>query len=144
MTAPAQPPFPEAVRRRFARFIDRALKRASDMGISHRQIAEASGVGTSTFHRWRRGELRELPELDRVRAFCAAAGASFTDAMAALGLAAGRDNPEPEPVLPAEVRIILRYLADPTISDRDKLVVRETLLMLADRARRRRRDEGVA
>lgn len=137
----AQPPFPEPVRRRFARFVDRALRRASDAGISHRQIAEASGVGTSTFHRWRRGELRELPELDRVRAFCAATGASFEDAMAALGLTPARDNPEPEPALPQSIRVILRALADPNVPDRDKQMLSEFLQMAADRARTMRRDE---
>lgn len=119
--------------------------------MTDRKIAEISGVGTSTFHRWRGAKGRELPELDRVRAFCTAVGADFGEALIALGLQPGRDNPEPEPPLPTEVRTILRALADPNKPDSEKVVIREMLLMLADRARswrppRRRgdQDEGEA
>lgn len=103
--------------------------------MTDRQIAEKTGVGTSTFHRWQRGQGRELPELDRVRAFCIGIGASVTEAMIALGASDTRaPSTEPEPPLPKEVRTILRALADPNVSETNKLIIREMLLMLEERA----------
>ncbi|WP_415857525.1 helix-turn-helix domain-containing protein [Salinispora arenicola] len=104
--------------------------------MTDKDIAKATGIGPSTFHRWRRGEGRELPEIEKVRAFCAGLGISPAGALAALGLDPSRDNPEPEPPLPPEVRRILRTLADPNVPDADKLVLQEMLKMLADRADR--------
>jgi len=132
-------------RARFARFVERALESARERGMTDREIARVSGVGTSTFHRWRRGEGREMPELEKVRAFCEGTGASLAEAMRALGMAPGRDTPEPEPPMPPEVRLIMRKLADPNIPAADKVVIREMLLLLAERAERRGRggkDQG--
>lgn len=99
--------------------------------MTHQQVAKATGVGASTFHRWQRGDFKEAPELDRVRAFCAGLGVSPVEALAALGVNEARDNPEPDPPMPPEVIAILRRLADPNVSARDKLVIREMLRMLA-------------
>lgn len=105
--------------------------------MTDKDIAQATGIGASTFHRWRRGDGRELPELEKVIAFCEGLGVSVTGAMTALGLnPAARDNPQPEPPIPPEVRKILRTLADPNVPDGDKLVLREMLKMLAERAER--------
>ena len=105
--------------------------------MTDKDIARATGIGASTFHRWRRGDGRELPEIEKVTAFCQGLGVSVDDAMAALGgRRAVRDNPQPEPPLPPEVKTILRTLADPNVRDGDKVVLREMLLMLAERAKR--------
>ncbi len=110
--------------------------------MTNKDIVAATGVGESTFHRWKRGAGRELPELDRVRAFCEGLGESTTEALRALGMEPGRQSTEPEPPLPPEVRVILRKLADPNVPNRDKLVISEMLKMLADQAeRRRKRDD---
>lgn len=101
--------------------------------MTDKTIADATGVGPSTFHRWRRGEGRELPELEKVIAFCEGLGVSVSGAMTALGISPGRDNPAPSAPMPPEVRRIMRLLADPNVSDRDKLFLQETLKMLADR-----------
>lgn len=135
---------PSVARARFAKFVTRALDSARDRGMTDKDIQEATGIGPSTFHRWKRGVGRELPELDKVRAFCEGLGLNVAGAMAALGITPQRDETEPEPPLPPEVRTILRKLADPNVPQAEKLVIREMLLMLAERAERssRRRDEG--
>jgi transcriptional regulator with XRE-family HTH domain len=132
-------PSPNVARARFARFVKVALDAARERGMTDADIKAATGVGPSTFHRWKRGEGRELPELEKVQAFCEGLGVSVVGAMTALGLnPAKRDNPEPEPPLPPEVRTILRRLADPNVSQSDKLVIREMLKMLAEQSERRR------
>lgn len=124
---------------RFARWVDRVLSSARDRGMTDDDIAAATGVGASTFHRWRRADFARAPELSRIRAFCRGLGADPSEAMTALGLKPGPDSTEPEPPLPPEIRSILRYLADPLVPDEDKLIVREMLAMLANQARRPRR-----
>ncbi|WP_030488167.1 hypothetical protein [Micromonospora chokoriensis] len=105
--------------------------------MTDKDIARVTGIGASTFHRWRRGEGRELPELEKVQAFCDGLGVSVVGAITALGLNPSvRDDPEPEPPLPPEIRKILRTLADPNVADSDKLVLREMLKMLAERGGR--------
>jgi len=101
--------------------------------MTDQDIARVTGVGASTFHRWQRGQFTRAPELDRVRAFCAGLGVPATAALLALGMTEGRDEPEPEPVVDPDVRRILRALADPNVSDQDKLVIREMLKMIARR-----------
>lgn len=127
-------PLPPAVARaRFAQFVERALHAARDRGMTDADIQRATGVGQSTFHRWRRGAGKGLPELERVRAFCRGVGVSIDEAMAALGVRLGRDAAEPEPPMPPEIRTILRRLADPAVPDQHKIVIREMLIMIADR-----------
>ncbi len=107
--------------------------------MTDKDIARATGVSPSTFHRWRRAEGRELPEMDKVRQFCNGLGLDVTDAAIALGFnPTARDNPSPEPPIPPEIRRILRALADPAVPDGDKLVLREMLILLAERADRGR------
>lgn len=105
--------------------------------MTDKDIHAATGVPPSTFHRWQRGNFVTAPDLDKVRRFCEGLGVNTAGAMAALGLAPVRDSAEPEPLLPPEVRTILRRLADPNVRDSDKLVIREMLKMLAEQAERR-------
>ena len=134
MTASPQPQPPSVARARFAKFVARTLESARRRGMTDKDIAAATGIGASTFHRWRRGEGRELPEIEKVVAFCEGLGVSPAGALAALGLnPAVRDNPEPEPPMPPEVRRVMRLLADPNVPDKDKVFLQETLRMLADR-----------
>lgn len=124
---------PKVARARFAAFVRRSLMAARDRGMTDRQIAKETDIAASTFHRWQRGEGRELPELEKVRAFCEGTGASFADAMVALGMAPGRQPTEPEPPMPPEIRNIMRLLADPNVPDKDKVFLSETLKMLNER-----------
>jgi hypothetical protein len=131
--AVAAPVDPAVARARFADFVDRALKIARDNGMTDRKISALSGVATSTFHRWRTGEIKGLPKLPQVRAFCEAVGASVDEAMRVLGMTDLAPIPTPEPPLPRDVRIILRKLADPNASEIDKQFIRLSLQMLASR-----------
>jgi transcriptional regulator with XRE-family HTH domain len=139
---------PAVARARFAAFVTRSLDQARAHGMTDTKITEASGVGSSTFHRWRRGEGRELPQLDRVRRFCAAVGASVDEAMAALGMTDAAPMATPEPPLPREVRIIMRRLSDPNVAEVEKDFIRRSLQMLAgqvsasERADQKARDAG--
>ncbi|MEU8264424.1 XRE family transcriptional regulator [Micromonospora sp. NPDC048999] len=136
MAAASPAPTPDVSRARFAAFVARTLAAARDRGMNDKAIRQATGVPPSTFHRWQKGNFKTAPDLDKVRAFCDGLGVSPAGAAAALGLSLTRDNPEPEPPLPPEIRKILRTLADPNVPDSDKLVLREMLKMLAERAER--------
>lgn len=129
-------PSPDVSRIRFARFVARTLASARDRGMTDRDIHAATGIPPSTFHRWQKGDFRTAPDLDKVRKFCEGLGVSVTGAMTALGMTPGRDNAEPEPPMPPEIRVILRRLADPNVPESDKLVIREMLKLLAQQARR--------
>jgi transcriptional regulator with XRE-family HTH domain len=144
----ASPLDPAVARARFAVFVTRALEQARANGMTDTKITDVSGVGSSTFHRWRRGEGRDLPQIDRVRRFCAAVGASIDDAMAALGMTDAGPVATPEPPLPREIRIIMRRLTDPNTSEVEKDFIRKSLQMLAgrvaadERAEQKARDAG--
>lgn len=129
----APPQTPAVARARFAVFVERALNRARDEGMTDRKIYQASGVASSTFHRWRLGQGRGLPELPKVRAFCLATGASVDEAMRALGMTDAAPAPTPEPPLPRDVRIIMRRLADPNTPEAERQFIRMSLQMLAER-----------
>jgi len=124
---------PDVNTARFAKWVARVLDSAHRRNMTDQDIRKATGVGTSTFHRWKSPNA-PLPKVDKVRAFALGLGESVDDATAALGIRTGRDNPEPEPPLPPEVRIILRKLSDPHTSAQDRLVIREMLRMLARQA----------
>lgn len=125
---------PAVARARFAVFVERALEGARIRGMTDREIQRVSGVATSTFHRWRQQQGRGLPELTKVRAFCAATGASVEEAMRVLGMTDSEPEPTPEPPLPKDVRIIMRRLADPKTPEAQRQFIRMTLQMLAERA----------
>lgn len=99
-------------------------------------IHQATGVNPSTFYRWQRGDIKTAPKVEQVRRFCAGLGVPERAALLALGLADGRDDPEPETVIDPEVRRILRLLADPSVSDEDKQAIRAMLRVIGPRARR--------
>lgn len=130
---------PAVNRVRFSRWVERVLADARSRGMTHLQVAKATGVGTSTFHRWQRGDYKEAPELDKLRAFCTGLGASTAEAYAALGITDDRDAREPEPRLDPDVKIILRTLADPNVPEREKVIIRGMLELLAQQAANRSR-----
>lgn len=134
---------PSLGRQRFARFVARVLHDARDRGMTDKDIERATGIGASTFHRWRRAEFREAPEMERVRKFCEGLGVPLAEALAALGMTEKRVGPEP-PMDP-DVLTVLRALADPNVSPEEKRIIREMINMIASRHRPRRRrddDEG--
>jgi transcriptional regulator with XRE-family HTH domain len=124
------------IRVRFSHFVERALASARARGMTDKDIESATGVRSSTFHRWRRGEVQTVPGIDKVMAFCHGTGADVNEAMTALGLTGQRDATEPEPILDPDLRLILRQLADPNVSESEKVFIRESLAMLAARVER--------
>jgi transcriptional regulator with XRE-family HTH domain len=127
-------PSADVNRARFSRLVARVLSDAHDRGLTDKDIARITGVGTSTFHRWRSGQLNRAPDLEKVRAFFGGLGVSTRAALLALGVEEGRDDPEPEPAMDPDVRRILRALADPNVPEQEKLVIREMLKMIARRS----------
>lgn len=119
---------------RFSKVVKRALDEARDRGMTDPDIEKATGVRASTFHRWRRAEV--APQIAKVNAFFDGLGVPRRAAHLALGVAEGRDEPEPEPAIDPEVRRILRLLADPSISDEDKNAIRAMLRVIGPRSTR--------
>jgi transcriptional regulator with XRE-family HTH domain len=136
------PPSEDLIRVRFARFVERSLSAARYRGMTDKDIERATGVMSSTFHRWRRGDVRTMPGLNKVRAFCAGIGVPIDEAMAALGISGERDTAEPEPPMDPNYKLIMRRLNDPTTPASEKLFIRESLAMLAERSRRRTEGTG--
>jgi transcriptional regulator with XRE-family HTH domain len=127
----AAPLDPAVARARFGVFVARALDQARIEGMTDAKISAASGVSSSTFHRWKLGQGRELPQLDKVRRWCQAVGASIDDAMQALGMTDAAPVATPEPPLPRDMRIILRRLTDPNTPESERDFIRKSLQMLA-------------
>jgi transcriptional regulator with XRE-family HTH domain len=124
---------PAVARVRFGRFVDRAFASARSAGLSDRDVARISKVATSTFHRWRNAEGKRLPEAAKVKAFCEATGASYSEALHVLGLGDEPPAPTPEDPLPRDVQIIMRRLADPNTPKAERDFIRMALQMLAAR-----------
>lgn len=124
----------DVARVRFARFVQRAIDRARKQGLTDAEISERTGVGPSTFHRWRRGEWgKEGPQLDRVAAFVEGLDLDVSDALSALGLPGSRQDTPPDRLDP-DLQIIARRLGDPAVSEAEKATIRATLRYLADLA----------
>lgn len=134
MAASPEPITTSVAKARFAAWVKRTLDAARDRGESDKTIHAKTKVSPSTFHRWQAGDGKELPELEKVKWFARGLGASVDDALTALGVNDTRPSTTPEPSLTKEMRTILRALADPNTPDTTKLVIKETLAMLADRA----------
>lgn len=124
---------PEVGRQRFARFVSRVLNEARDRGMNDADIHEATKISPSTFHRWQRGDFRTAPDVAKITSFCEGLGVPAGLALRALGAEEGRDEPAPEPAMDPDVRKILRALTDPNVGETDKILIRETLRMLATR-----------
>lgn len=116
---------------RFAQFVSRALADARGRGMTDQDIFRATGVGTSTFHRWKKADLITLPELENVQRFCEGLGVPLQEALDAMGMSSSRPSPSPEPILDPEIRVIQRALGDPAVSVERKAAVREMLRLIA-------------
>lgn len=121
---------PDVARVRFARFIARALTDARDRGMTDIDIKTATGIGPSTFHRWRAAE-GGVPKLEKVVAFCTGLDIPADAALAALGVSPRDRAPEPGPTIDPDLRRLARILADPNVSEAEKLAIRHTIRMLS-------------
>ena len=130
----------DARRAAFAQFMERALNRARERGMTIPQIERATGVKKSTFYRWRSGEWTRDPNASDVKAFAEGLDIPLVAAYQPLGWTID-DTPEvtpPEPV-PADVATILRRLRDPNVPEAEKYHIMATLRALAERAPAARR-----
>lgn len=129
----------DVARANFARFVRRGLVSARQRGLTDDKIAELTGVGDSTFHRWAKGEWKQRPKIDNVVKFCVGLGLDQQEALRALGIADDRLAP-PEPITTPEVRAIERMLNDPHLSAEEKAFILQTLRMLTRVGLRARAD----
>lgn len=129
-----------SVRRvRFARFIDRAIVEAHARGMSTADIIKATGVGSATFYRWRRGEWREDPQTAQVKAFVTGLELSLDEAFRALDWhAAASEAAEPAPIDNPRLREAARILADPSTPPEDRAMLEEMIRIWVARVRARR------
>ena len=134
----------DVARVNFARFVERALRLARQRDLTDQKIKEVTGVGPSTFHRWRRGDWgKDWPETQKVIDFCEGLGIPVEGAFDALGISGQRQETEAATHLDPDVRIILQRLADPTVSAAEKVMIRGTLKHLANLADQAERgDDG--
>jgi transcriptional regulator with XRE-family HTH domain len=124
-------------RRSFAAFVQRVTAQAEQSrGLSIPQIAQLAGINNATIYRWRDGVGTRLPLPEQVVAFCDALGIPPVAAFSILW--PGKDNkpaePEPlpqDPEVEQQMRALLRKIADPNVSDAEKVTIRATIRHLA-------------
>jgi transcriptional regulator with XRE-family HTH domain len=139
-------------RQRFADWVKRAVARAKEaQGLSVPEIAKRAEIGNQTIYRWIKAEGKELPEPDRVVAFCDAIDVPPDEPFRILW--PGKNDPAtaPEPIpLSGDLALLMRRLHDPSVSEFEKEFIRETVRQLAARPARpghepkRTRRRGVA
>jgi transcriptional regulator with XRE-family HTH domain len=121
----------DVARLRFSAFVRDALSRARSRGMTDNDIAAATKVGDSTFHRWAKGDWTRTPQLDKVVSFCNGLGESTERALGALGVIGAA--PEPEAPMDPDVVRILRRLNDPNVPETEKSAMRGVIRLLAGR-----------
>lgn len=119
----------------FARFVDRALRDARARGRSIDDVEKATGLPRSTIYRWRRQEVLD-PQPAQVNRFCDGLDIPRQAAAVILGWAGTPQTTDVDPPMDADIRVILRRLADPHVDEAEKVVIRSTLRYLAQQVRR--------
>ncbi|MFE9955880.1 helix-turn-helix domain-containing protein [Micromonospora sp. NPDC005299] len=133
----------EARRAAFGRFVRRALEDAKDRRITIKEIERRTGVGSTTFYRWRDGEWTADPRPSQVDGFCDGLDIPKRAAYRALGWGDdGKPATEPEAVLDPELRAIQRRLMDPSVSDATKESIRNMLRLIIGNGSGGRRAAG--
>lgn len=128
----------EKRRAAFGRFVRRALDDAESRGLTIAEIERRTGIGSTTFYRWRDGDWARDPVAGKVDAFCAGLEIPTSAAYTALGWGnADNPNPQPEPLVEPDLRLIQRRLLDPNVSDEEKADIRSALKFLTRPGRRR-------
>ncbi|MEU7677906.1 helix-turn-helix transcriptional regulator [Micromonospora taraxaci] len=121
----------EARRAAFGRFVRQALEDAKDRKISIKEIERRTGVGSTTFYRWRDGDWTKDPRPTQVDAFCDGLDIPAKAAYRALGWGAdGKPAGEPDAVFDPELRAIQRKLMDPNVSPTAKESIRNMLRLI--------------
>lgn len=132
MPAEAKPSL-DLRRVRFSAFVRRALELAKMRGMTVEQIEAATGIGSSTFYRWRDGSWSRDPTPSAVRNFCNGTGASISEAYTALGWSETTQSrpANPSPIEDPDVRAIMRKLMDPNTTAAEKAWIRRQIRALA-------------
>lgn len=120
---------PAAKQIRFGQFVARGLNAARARGMTDREIAQVTGVRSSTFYRWQNGTT--VPRFPTLEQFCTALGLDYGEALATLR-GDTRQATAPEPPMDPDVLKLLRKLADPNVSAETKAHIRATMRYLAD------------
>jgi transcriptional regulator with XRE-family HTH domain len=133
MTAP-QPDDEQLRRVALGVYVTRLLDAAIDRGMTIKAIEAATGVGKSTFYRWKRGET--IPEVSVLNRFVDALGGDRREAHTAAGWATpdarpGRRDPQPVTTDP-DIALIMRKLNDPNTSATEKAWIRRQIRTMAD------------
>lgn len=124
--------------RKFGLFVARALAEAKARGMTIPDIERATGVGKSTFYRWRDGEWTKDPRASQVRAFCDGIGVPYEQAFRLLGWSENGEPQAPEPTaMEPDMQEVARRLRDPNVPEAEKQEIRSMLRYLA-----RRRGDG--
>lgn len=124
--------------RKFGLFVARALTEAKTRGMTIPDIERATGVGKSTFYRWRDGEWTKDPRASQVRAFCDGIGVPYEQAFRLLGWSENGEPQAPEPAaMEPDMQEVARRLRDPNVPESEKQEIRTMLRYLA-----RRRGDG--
>ncbi|MGK5737234.1 helix-turn-helix domain-containing protein [Micromonospora sp. URMC 103] len=118
----------EARRAAFGRFVAKALEDAKDRRMSIKEIERRTGVGSTTFYRWRDGDWSKDPRPSQVDAFCEGLDIPKRAAYRALGWGAdGKPSAEPVETFHPELRAVQRELMDPNVSQSKKEFILATL-----------------
>lgn len=109
-------------------------------GLSRPQLAKRLGVDPATVWRWETG--KQKPESPAVpEALAELFRLDLDEVLAAAGLRRDRQATKPVPEVPMDpdLQVIMRRLADPSVSDAEKTSIRATLRYLAEVAERQER-----
>lgn len=120
----------------FGKWVIRVLASARRRGLSDAQIKDATGVGPSTFHRWRRGDWgsgKGWPQLDAVIAFAEGLGEAPEDAFDALGVSGRRVSSDPDAPIDPDIWRLNQRLNSTRVPAPEKSVIREMLAFLIQR-----------
>lgn len=115
----------------WARYLTSARQAA---GLTKAELARAAGIGRATVFRWEGGDTRP-EQADIVARVADVLGVDLDEALAAAGL---RPHPQPPdrparqtPPVDPDVAYLLRRLADPLATEREKALIREFLRFAA-------------
>lgn len=114
------------------------------VGMSKAELARRLGVDRGTVHRWESGQSRP-EDATVVTAFANLFGLDTDEALTAAGLrlsARPAGSPTENAPLDPDVKIIMRRLADPNVSEPEKVIIRATLRHLAQIAEQQSRERN--
>lgn len=123
---------PQARAEKFALFVTEVLNEARKAGMTNADIEAATGIGKSTFYRWREGNFENLPRADQVWDFCIGLGIPPDAAGRLLGLTGRADPTSQESMLEAPLVRIQRALNNPAVNSAHKSAIRDLMRAAAD------------